>query len=95
MFHVAWLYETTRALLLSEFDERFRRHRLLVPEVGCALADSLKRCGEMAPVVPCVFGERFVRIVGIATRPNQSAGELALAKFNKRRFLSVIEVDTS
>ena len=56
MFHVAWLYETTRALLLSEFDESFRRHRLLVPEVECALADSLKRCSQMAPLVLSVFG---------------------------------------
>ena len=56
MFHVAWLYETTRALLLSKFDEGFRRHRLLVPEVECALADSLKRCSQMAPLVLCVFG---------------------------------------
>jgi len=57
MFHIAWPYETTRALLLSEFDGRFRRHRLLVREFECALADSLKRCGQMAPLVLCVFGE--------------------------------------
>jgi len=56
MFHIAWPYETTRALRLSEFEERFRRYRLLVPEVECALADSLKRCGQMAPLVLCMFG---------------------------------------
>ncbi len=32
-----WPEETTRALLLSEFDERFRGHRLSVQEAECAL----------------------------------------------------------
>ena len=48
MSHATWPDETNRALLLSEFDERFRRYRLSVPEAERALVDSLKRYGQMA-----------------------------------------------
>lgn len=52
------------------------------------------RSPQMDPVLVCVCGGGFVLIDGIAARPTQSAGELDLAKFNKRKFLSVIDVDT-
>jgi len=94
MSHDAWPEENTRALLLSEFDERFRRYRLSVPEAERALVDSLKRYGQMASVLVNVCGGGFVLIDGIATLPTQSAGKLPLVKFNKRKFLSVIDVDT-
>ena len=59
-----WAEDTTRALLLSEFDERFRRYRLSVPEAERALVDSLKRYGQMAPVVVCVCDGEFLLIDG-------------------------------
>ena len=58
MSHATWPEEINRALLLSEFDERFRRYRLSVPEAERALVDSLKRYGQMAPVVVSVWTER-------------------------------------
>ena len=64
MSHAAWPEETTQALLLSEFDERFRRYRLSVPEAERALVDSLKRYGQMAPVVVCVCDGEFLLIDG-------------------------------
>ena len=64
MSHAAWPEETTRALLLSEFDERYRRYRLSVPEAERALVDSLKRYGQMAPVVVCVCDGEFLLIDG-------------------------------
>ena len=68
MSHVAWPEESTRALLLSEFDERFRRYRLSVPEAERALVDSLKRYGQMAPVVVCVSDGQFLLIAGFKRR---------------------------
>jgi len=64
MSHAAWPEEINRALLLSEFDERFRRYRLSVPEAERALVDSLKRYGQMAPVVVCVYDGEFLLIDG-------------------------------
>ena len=63
MSHAAWPEESTRAMLLSEFDERFRRYRLSVPEAERALVDSLKRYGQMAPVVVCVTPEQRHEII--------------------------------
>ena len=62
MSHAAWPEESTQALLLSEFDERFRRYRLSVPEAERGLVDSLKRYGQMAPVVVCVSDGEFLLI---------------------------------
>ena len=64
MSHAAWPEESTRAMPLSEFDERFRRYRLSVPEAERALVDSLKRYGQMAPVVVCVCDGEFLLIDG-------------------------------
>ena len=57
-----WAEENNRALLLSEFDERFRRYRLSVPEAERALVDSLKRYGQMAPVVVCICDGEFLLV---------------------------------
>ena len=62
MSHAAWPEETTRALLLSEFDERYRRYRLSIPEADRAMVGSLKRYGPMAPVVVCLYDGAFVLI---------------------------------
>jgi hypothetical protein len=51
MVQPAWPEDTIRSLQLSEFDERFRRYRLSPPEAEREIIDSLRRYGQIAPVV--------------------------------------------
>jgi len=46
-----------RALPLSQLGERYRRYRLADPLAEAALAASLRRWGQLAPVVVCQRGE--------------------------------------
>lgn len=59
-----WAADELRALPLEAFDERYRRYRLSVPEAERAMAGSLRRYGQMSPVVACVREERAVLVDG-------------------------------
>lgn len=59
-----WPDEDIRCLALSEFDERYRRYRLAVAEAEQAMVVSLKRYGQISPVVVCLSDERPVLIDG-------------------------------
>ena len=59
-----WPEDELRALPLEAFDERYRRYRLSVPEAERAMAGSLRRYGQMSPVVVCEREERAVLVDG-------------------------------
>jgi hypothetical protein len=59
-----WSEDDMRSIELDQLDERFRRYRLSVPESTQAMAGSLRRYGQMSPVVVCRLDERLVLIDG-------------------------------
>jgi ParB-like chromosome segregation protein Spo0J len=64
MVQPAWPEDTIRSLQLSEFDERFRRYRLSPPEAEREIVESLRRYGQIAPVVVCLCDGEFLLIDG-------------------------------
>jgi len=64
MVQSAWPEQAVCPVPLSEFDERFRRYRLSVPEVERDVTASLRRYGQMAPVVVCVCEGEYLLIDG-------------------------------
>ena len=64
MVQPAWPEDTIRPLQLSEFDERFRRYRLSPPEAEREIVESLRRYGQIAPVVVCLCDGEFLLIDG-------------------------------
>ena len=64
MVQPAWPEDTIRSLQLSEFDERFRRYRLSPPEAEREIIDSLRRYGQIAPVVVCLCDGEYLLIDG-------------------------------
>jgi ParB-like nuclease domain len=59
-----WHEGITRPVALAELGERYRRYRLGDPEAEEAMAGSLRRWGQLAPVVACVRDERLEVIDG-------------------------------
>jgi ParB-like chromosome segregation protein Spo0J len=53
-----------RAEPLSRLGERYRRYRLADPHAEQAMAQSLGRWGQLAPVVVCVRGEQWEVVDG-------------------------------
>ena len=49
-----WNEGHTRPVALAELGERYRRYRLGDPEAEEAMAGSLRRWGQLAPVAACV-----------------------------------------
>jgi hypothetical protein len=59
-----WQEGITRPVALEELGEQYRRYRLGDPEAEEAMAGSLRRWGQLAPVVACVRDERLEVIDG-------------------------------
>jgi ParB-like nuclease domain len=59
-----WHEGITRPVALADLGERYRRYRLGNPEAEEAMAGSLRRWGQLAPVVACVRDERLEVIDG-------------------------------
>ena len=59
-----WTPEEVRPLALERIDERLRRYRLAQPQQERQMADSLKRYGQISPIVVCVHDGDFVLIDG-------------------------------
>jgi ParB-like chromosome segregation protein Spo0J len=59
-----WSEDDVRAVTLDQLDERFRRYRLSVPEATQAMSGSLRRYGQMSPLVVCRLEETLVLIDG-------------------------------
>ena len=72
---LAWPAGEIRLLALDEIGEAYRRYRLAVPEAEAAMARSLRRYGQMAPLVVCVREEQpelidgFKRLTAARTIP--------------------------
>jgi hypothetical protein len=60
----SWAVEEFRALRLEEIDVRYARYRLSVLEAEETMARSLRRYGQISPVVVCLREEAPVLIDG-------------------------------
>jgi len=71
-----WPAGEIRLLALDEMGEGYRRYRLSVPEAEAAMARSLRRYGQMSPLVVCVREEHaelidgFKRLAAARTIPS-------------------------
>ena len=54
----AWPAGEIRLLRLDQIGEAYRRYRLAAPEAEAAMARSLRRYGQMSPIVVCLRQER-------------------------------------
>ncbi|MEQ9410913.1 MAG: ParB N-terminal domain-containing protein [Fuerstiella sp.] len=59
-----WNEDDVRAIELDQLDERFRRYRLSVPDATQAMVGSLRRYGQMSPLVVCRLEQTLVLIDG-------------------------------
>jgi hypothetical protein len=59
-----WSTDEVTALPLESLDQRYRRYRLTFPDAERAMAQSLQRYGQLAPVVVCLREERPVLLDG-------------------------------
>jgi hypothetical protein len=48
-----WEHGTVRPVALAALGQRYRRYRLADPQAEAAMAGSLRRCGQLSPVVAC------------------------------------------
>ena len=60
----SWAVEEFRALRLEEIDVRYARYRLAALEAEETMARSLRRYGQISPVVVCLREEAPVLIDG-------------------------------
>jgi len=61
---MGWNDGVVRPVLLEGLGQRYRRYRLADPEAEEAMAGSLRRWGQLSPVVACVRGEQFELLDG-------------------------------
>jgi hypothetical protein len=82
-----WHEGITRPVALTELGQRYRRYRLADPEAEEAMAGSLRRWGQLAPVVACVRSEKLELLDGF--KRHAAARQLAGMTLSVR----VLEVD--
>lgn len=73
----AWPAGEIRLLTLDEMGEGYQRYRLRVVEAEAAMARSLRRYGQMSPLVVCLHEERPEVIDGfkrLAAAPGTGGG---------------------
>jgi hypothetical protein len=61
---MSWNQGTTRPVSLEGLGQRYRRYRLADPEAEEAMAGSLRRWGQLSPVVACVRQEQLELLDG-------------------------------
>jgi len=61
---MSWNEGITRPVTLEDLGQRYRRYRLADPEAEEAMAGSLRRWGQLAPVVACVQQEKLELLDG-------------------------------
>lgn len=83
-----WAVEEYRALPLEAIDERYSRYRLSVLEAEEAMARSLRRYGQISPIVVCLREEVPVLVDGFK-RLQAARGLKGFSSLSARR----IEVD--
>ena len=82
-----WHEGITPPVALTELGQRYRRYRLADPEAEEAMAGSLRRWGQLAPVVPCVRSEKLELLDGF--KRHAAAWQIAGMTLSVR----VLEVD--
>ena len=82
-----WHEGIARPVTLAELGQRYRRYRLADPEAEDAMAGSLRRWGQLAPVVACVRSAKLELIDGF--KRHAAARQLAGMTLSVR----VLEVD--
>jgi ParB-like chromosome segregation protein Spo0J len=85
---MGWENGVVRPVALAELGQRYRRYRLPDPHGEAAMAGSLRRWGQLAPVAACVREERLELLDGFKrwTAARQVAGLTTLS-------VRVLEVD--
>jgi hypothetical protein len=82
-----WHEGITRPVALEELGQRYRRYRLADPEAEDAMAGSLRRWGQLAPVVACVRCEKLELLDGF--KRHAAARQIAGMTLSVR----ILEVD--
>jgi hypothetical protein len=82
-----WHEGITRPVALAELGQRYRRYRLADPEAEEAMAGSLRRWGQLAPVVACVRSEKLELLDGF--KRHAAARQIAGMTLSVR----ILEVD--
>jgi hypothetical protein len=82
-----WNEGNTRPVPLAELGQQYRRYRLADPEAEEAMAGSLRRWGQLAPVVACVRQEKLELLDGF--KRWSAARQLSVATLSVR----VLSVD--
>jgi ParB family transcriptional regulator, chromosome partitioning protein len=82
-----WHEGVARPVALAELGQRYRRYRLADPEAEEAMAGSLRRWGQLAPVVACVRHEKLELLDGF--KRHAAAGRIAGLTLSVR----ILEVD--
>lgn len=62
--HATWTSDDIRSLPLDWLDERLQRYRLVQPQQERAMAESLRRYGQVSPIVVCIHEGDSVVIDG-------------------------------
>jgi ParB family transcriptional regulator, chromosome partitioning protein len=84
---MTWEQGTVRPVALAELGQRYRRYRLADPVAEEAMAGSLRRWGQLAPVVACVRDAQLELLDGF--KRFAAAGQAGLSTLSVR----VLEVD--
>jgi hypothetical protein len=82
-----WNDGITRPVALADLGQRYRRYRLADPEAEEAMAGSLRRWGQLAPVVACVRSDKLELLDGF--KRHAAARQIAGMTLSVR----VLEVD--
>lgn len=82
-----WHEGIARPVALAELGQRYRRYRLADPEAEDAMAGSLRRWGQLAPVVACVRSDKLELLDGF--KRHAAARQIAGMTLSVR----VLEVD--
>src|ERR1043165_8034601 len=82
-----WHEGITRPVALAELGQRYRLYRLADPEADEAMAGSLRRWGQLAPVVACVRNDKLELLDGF--KRHAAARQIAGMTLSVR----VLEVD--
>jgi len=82
-----WHEGIARPVTLAELGQRYRRYRLADPEAEEAMAGSLRRWGQLAPVVACVRSDKLELLDGF--KRHAAARQIAGMTLSVR----VLEVD--
>lgn len=59
-----WTTDEVRQLRLESLDERLQRYRLAQPKLEQSMARSLKRYGQVSPIIICIHDDAYVLIDG-------------------------------